>query len=452
MEQCGNFHNFKCFFQLLAFAIGYPGNGPSDMSQTLLNLRHLRAFCEVAERGGITAAADRVNMSQPAITQALAKLETILGVLLFHRRSSGMFLSEPGALFRKRAERALQLIASGARQASQTRSRDRAGNGADFGHLITSTQLRALIAVAQHGNFSVAARSVGVSQPSLYRLARHLERISGIEFYRRDAQGIHLTEAAESLVRCARLAFAELRQGFEEIDLWRGIDSTLISIGTLPLARSVVLPSAINEITARRPGIAISVVDGPYDDLLHALRHGEIDLMIGALRDPVPIDDVVQEELFRDPLAIYAGPMHPLAGKRRVTVSELVSYPWVVPRQGTPTRAHFDRLFRDWGVEPPETLVESSSLMLIRGLLSGSLRLTLISTHQVREEEKLGLVSRLPVQLSDTERAIGMTTRRDWLPTSAQFELIEALRSVSARLGQSAGKSKAGRLAADPAQ
>jgi LysR family transcriptional regulator of gallate degradation len=381
------------------------------------------------------------------------KLEAILGAPLFQRQSRGMFLSEPGALFRKRAERALQLIDSGARLVSQARSRDRAREGTDFGHLITSTQLRALIAVAQHGNFSVAARSIGVSQPSLYRVARHIERISGAEFYRRDPHGIHLTEYAESLVRCGRLAFAELRQGFEEIDLWRGIDSTLISIGTLPLARSVVLPSAINEITTRRPGIAISVVDGPYDDLLHALRHGEIDLMIGALRDPVPIDDVVQEALFHDPLAIYAGPSHPLARRKRVTARELVSYPWVVPRQGTPTRTHFDRLFRDWGVDPPNTLVESSSLVLIRGLLSGSRRLTLISTHQVREEEKLGLVSRLPVQLSDTERAIGMTTRRDWLPTSAQFELIESLRTLSVSLSRpSARLANSGSGAADPAQ
>jgi hypothetical protein len=57
MEQRGNFHNFKCFCNLLTFAIGCPGIEPSDMSHDLLNLRHLRAFCEVADRGGITAAA-----------------------------------------------------------------------------------------------------------------------------------------------------------------------------------------------------------------------------------------------------------------------------------------------------------------------------------------------------------------------------------------------------------
>jgi len=404
------------------------------MRNLLLNLRHLRAFCEVADCGGITAAADRVNMSQPAITQALAKLEASLGVSLFHRSTSGMYLTDPGAMFRKRAGRALDLITVGARRVAPARRRGRSSGGANFGHLITSTQLRALLAVAQHGNFSVAARSVGVSQPSLFRLARHLESISGTELYRKDPQGIHLTEAADTLARCGRLAFAELRQGLEEVDLWRGIESSVITIGTLPLARSVVLPSALNEIAAKRPGVGISVIDGPYNDLLHALRHGEIDLMIGALREPVPIDDVVQDELFRDRLGIYAGPTHPLAGKDRVTTAELVSFPWVVPRQGTPTRTHFDRLFRDWGVRLPDTLIESSSLILIRGLLAGSHRLTLISSHQVREEEKLGLLRRIPIQLTGTERAIGMTKRRDWLPTSTQSALIESLRTVSSVL------------------
>jgi len=341
-----------------------------------------------------------------------------------------MFLTEPGGLFRNRAERALGLIRTGVRLVGRARGRGRANDSADFAHLITSTQLRALLALAQHGNFSMAARSVGISQPSLYRLARDLERISGIELYRKDFQGIRLTEAAEILARYSRLSFAELRQGFEEIDHWRGIDSARISVGTLPLPRSSVLPIAINEISARRPNVKISVVDGPYNDLLRALRHGEIDLIVGALRDPVPIEDVVQEELFRDRLAVYGGALHPLVGKARATVQELASYPWVVPRPGAPTRAHFDRLFEEAGVDPPIGIVESSSLVLIRGLMQGSDRLTLISTQQVREEERLGLIKRLSFQLSDTERPIGMTTRRDWQPTRAQAELMESLRAI----------------------
>jgi DNA-binding transcriptional LysR family regulator len=55
-----------------------------------LNLRHLRALLSIAEKGSITAAADSVSLSQPALTQGLAKLERQFGYTMFERRSGGM--------------------------------------------------------------------------------------------------------------------------------------------------------------------------------------------------------------------------------------------------------------------------------------------------------------------------------------------------------------------------
>ena len=60
------------------------------MDRTIPNIRHLRAFSEVASRCSINQASDRIYLSQPAIYQALAKLEQRLGVELFERRSDGM--------------------------------------------------------------------------------------------------------------------------------------------------------------------------------------------------------------------------------------------------------------------------------------------------------------------------------------------------------------------------
>ena len=49
------------------------------MEPDRLNLRHLRAFCEAAALGSISRAAEEVHLSQPAVTQAIAKLEEIAG-------------------------------------------------------------------------------------------------------------------------------------------------------------------------------------------------------------------------------------------------------------------------------------------------------------------------------------------------------------------------------------
>ena len=400
------------------------------MNISKLNLRHLRAFREVALLQSVSMAAIQVHLSQPAITQALSKLESLVGTRLFDRQGSGMFLNEPGTRFLHRVNRALNLIEEGARAALRTSTKNRTKGFTNFDRLVTNAQLRSLLAVAQAGNFSLAARAIDISQPSLHRTARDLERLSGITLFKRVSQGIKMTQSAKELAQFVRLAFGELEQGIEEIELWRGFDTGRIVVGTMPLARTAILPRAINELLKVRPNVDVSVIDGPYDDLLHGLRHGEMDLLIGALRHPLPIADVAQEILFADPLAIVARNGHPLAKMPDLEISDLSKYPWAVPRADTPTRDFFEKLFADSHLKKPRHVIETSSLILIRGLLLGSDRLTIMSAHQMRHEEEQGLLQRLNFDVGATSRNIGITLRKDWQPTTTQNLFLGLLRDA----------------------
>ncbi len=395
-----------------------------------LNLRHLRAFHEIARQKSISRAAERVHLSQPAITQALSKLERLVGTPFFDRVGRGMYLNEPGEIFLVRVQRTLELLQDGGRMALRAGSRNQGRGFRQFDRLTTSAQLRALIAVVQAGNFSLAARAIGISQPSLHRSARDLEKLSGIALFNRVSLGIELTPSARVLARYARLAFSELEQGIDEVQAWCGNDSGRIVIGTMPLARAEILPRAINAFLLQRPNIDISVIDGPYDDLLQGLRHGEIDLLTGALRQSLPILDVMQERLFSDPLAIVARAGHPLAGKAGLKLEDLMGYDWAVPRMGTPTRTYFDALFAK---EPPRHVVEASSLVLVRGLLAGSDRLAILSAHQMHHVEQLGLLCRLDFDMRGTHRDIGITLRENWQPTATQSLFLTLLREAGNR-------------------
>lgn len=401
------------------------------MSINIPNLRHLRAFREVADCRSISLASERVYLSQPAITQAIAKLEDGVDAQLFERRSDGMILTEPGALFFARVERVLNYIRAGVREAIRAGSR-KSPPAANADQLLTASQLKSLIAVADAGNFSLAARAAGITQPTLHRTARDLERVVAVRLFDKTGHGIALTRAARLLVQQVKLAFSELEQGFAEIAAWQGVDTGHITIGTLPLARTYLLPEAITAFSRNRPEIGISVVDGPYDDLLHGLRHGDYDFLVGALRDPLPIDDIIQESLFDDPLVIAARRDHPLSGRANLSISDMSAYPWVVPRSGTPTRDKFDALFGSGAGKLPG-LVESSSLVMIRGLLLNSDRITIISGHQIRHETTLGLLSPLSFDMAGTARPIGLTTRRDWHPTATQQLMLDHLRKAGAR-------------------
>lgn len=395
------------------------------MDAATLNLRHLRAYQAVQHSGSITAASDQAHMSQPTITHAIAKLERRVGVDLFHRHRTGMTPTKAGALFGPRVDHAITGLKEGCRRAS---IKARQGRETRFYPRITSTQLRALNAVAQHGNFSIAARALGIAQPTLYRAARDIESLAGFCLYEKTSSGIALTPAAAILNRSAKIAFAELNQALQEARQTAGEGVATLLIGSLPLARVSLLPNAIARLTADHPKTAIQVIDGPYANLLHDLRDGDIDMIIGALRDPLPCDDVVQDTLFQDRLGIYCGPLHPLATASTITADQLRNYGWVVPRQGTPTRDIFDAFARDVGISTQTALVEASSMILVRGLLGASDRLTMLSTHQVAEEVHRGDFHRLPVPFRDDGRPIGLAFRTTWKPTQTQKQFIDLLR------------------------
>ena len=399
----------------------------SDKSD-IPNLRHLRAVCMVAETRSVSRAAERIHLSQPAITQAIDKLEARLGAAIFEHGPDGMASTQAGKLFCARAATALEFLRAGAREISRAGGRSR--TAPDLDKLITVAQLRALIAVSTAGNFSLAARNIGLSQPSVHRAAKELERLAGVSLFEAATFGIELTRPAQFLAQQARLAFVEIEHGFAEVAELSGGDSSRLVVGAMPLARSHILPEAIDRLMRERPNVHARVIDGPYRDLLHGLRNGEIDMLIGALRDPAPIDDIEQIALFDDRLAVVARAGHPLFAKEKIGEADLMSYPWVISPPGAPTRNYFESMFPLAARENLPGLLETSSLIVVRGALLRSDRLTLISQHQIVTEQSLGLLAPLNVPTPGSSRRIGLTIRRGWRPTATHELLMDHIRAA----------------------
>ena len=82
------------------------------MDPLALNLRHLRAAVAIVASGSVSAAARAVHVSQPAVTQGIAKLEAQIGQQLFERRADGMSPTEAALILAPRADAALRLINS----------------------------------------------------------------------------------------------------------------------------------------------------------------------------------------------------------------------------------------------------------------------------------------------------------------------------------------------------
>ncbi|MEM8921495.1 MAG: LysR substrate-binding domain-containing protein, partial [Pseudomonadota bacterium] len=224
----------------------------------------------------------------------------------------------------------------------------------------------------------------------------------------------------------------EIENGVEELEGLKGVDGGHIAIGAMPLSRARVLPSAIVEFKQTRPAAHISVAEGSYFELVEPLRNGELDFVIGALRDPPPGADLVQSELFEDLPVVVARRDHPLPERKGlVDIRKIAEYDWCIPKIGAPLRANWERMFSGPGLSIPNISVECGSVMTIRQILMGTNCLSLLSPDQFAVELDAGLLKIVGQAPDSTRRKIGVTHREGWRPTPLQDSFIATLKSVS---------------------
>lgn len=374
------------------------------MAPDQFNIRHLAAMAAIVERGSISLGARAVNLTQPAVTQGIAKLEAQLGLRLFERLPGGMAPTEAALALAPRIDAALRLIGS-----------SRA----------TSAQIRAFVTLARAGSYAAAAAEAGLSEPSLHRAVSDLGLAMGYRLAERRGRGLALTRQGAALARRLRLALAELRSGLQDIADISGQDSGRVIVGAMPLSRARLLPSAIASFRGDFPHVAISVHEGSHAELVGPLRDGEIDIMIGALRDPSIGQDLVQKPLFEDRPIIIGRAGHPLAGGW--SADDLRRFPWILPPTGAPLRQLWQRMFAALGGTLPTVPIECGSVMTIRQLLLGNDYLTLLSVDQLALELEVGIVVSIGPAPGSVSRTIGVTTRADWRPTRLQAHFLTAV-------------------------
>jgi LysR family transcriptional regulator, regulator for genes of the gallate degradation pathway len=370
-----------------------------------LNLRHLATLTATVRLGSLSAAAQAVNLTQPALTQGLAKLERQFGQSLFERRPDGMASTEAAQVLSKRIDAALAHIGS---------------------PRVTMAQVRALIAVGDAGSYAGASAVTGLAQPSLHRAIGDLSIVLRRVLVERRGKGIALTEAGRRTLRGFRLARADLEAGLTEVEALAGRETGRITIGAMPLSRARLLPAAVTAFHRRHPDVDIRIIEGSYAEMIEPLRDGEIDLLIGALRDPSPGEDVVQQALFEDRPVVLGRAGHTLSGQEP-SIATLATFPWTIAAPGTPLRAQWERMFADAGVAPPHVPIECGSVITIRQILRDSDFLTLLSADQVAVELDAGVLVKICDAPHDLVRTIGITTRNGWQPTGMQTMFVDQL-------------------------
>ena len=391
-------------------------NDSNSRREFSASIRHLKVFERVAQVHGVRRASEECHLSQPAVTQAISRLEEQLGVALLQRSARGSYLNEFGMIFHRRTQRFFTqieqaLVELGVPNTPLPLSR--------IAIRISRSQIRSLISIVENGSFAHAARALEVSQTSLQRAARDLEHTLRTPLYTQTASGIMATPAAAEFARKIKLAQREIDWGVDEVEAASGNIGGEIVIGAMLLAGSVVLASVINEFVSAYPNANVRILNGNADDMLRYLRGGDVDMVIGLLRDAGSAE-LVCEALAETPYVVVARHGHPLAQRESITLDDLADFDWVIGTPGASRRIRFDKLFA--GRRRPPARIVTCSLPTIRLLLAQSNRLTLLTSYELMyEEDALAAVPFGPIE---PVPSIGLTMRENWLPTELQTNFI----------------------------
>ncbi|MBS0407339.1 MAG: LysR family transcriptional regulator [Proteobacteria bacterium] len=383
-----------------------------------MNFWHLRGFLEVRARGSISAAANAMGTSQPALTQGIAKLEHQLEHKLFERRARGLIITPVGETVALRVRAALDHLAQGLHAAS--------GKMLDPARRLSHAQVRAFLALVETGSFGRAGVATGMAAASIHRAVRALEDVVGCPLAERRGRAVAVNLYGRRLARDSRLALAELETVFTELGL-QGGELTIV-VGTTPLARAFLVPEAMATMSAQG-GARFRVLEGSWAELAEALREGLADILVGEV--PQDVHPELELQVLHDaPIVIVAGHDHPLVG-RRPDIAMLASFPWIVAPRGTPLRDAWERLFCE---SPPQSLVECGSIMIIGRLLTSSNQLTLVTPDQVALQIRSGLLARVDSTTETGRITIGATLRRGWRPPAAHARFLALLSEITVGL------------------
>src|SRR5215468_9289736 len=174
---------------------------------TVPSFRQLLVFEAVARTENVSRAAAAIHVSQPAVTQAIARLEHEVGAALFRRRNTGCYLTHAGEILQRRTARLFTQLDQALTELGLGLPRVGASDLRSVERRFSQPQMRALLAIAANGSFAAAARALTMSEASIHRAAR-APGVAGARARRRGDRGI---AGAQPRPRRARASAARRR-------------------------------------------------------------------------------------------------------------------------------------------------------------------------------------------------------------------------------------------------
>lgn len=200
-------------------------------------------------------------------------------------------------------------------------------------------QLTTLLAVADHGSFSAAARALHTVQSNVSAHIARLEREVGSTMIDRGTG--ELTEEGELVAARARRIQSELDAIVTDVAAMHDDVSGTVRLGMIGTTARWLAPALMEAMAAQYPGVHLVVVDATTTSLLPQLTGGRLDLAVVNL--PVNDAELTTHALFTEDTILLTPGNHPLADRTEVALTELDQLPLLLEPQGTNFRDLLDQ-------------------------------------------------------------------------------------------------------------
>jgi DNA-binding transcriptional LysR family regulator len=289
--------------------------------------------------------------------------------------------------------------------------------------------LRYFEVIATEGNLGRAAERLFRTQPALTKCIDRLEADLGAQLFEKSGRHMRLTAAGTALLaRARRLAIMVEDTSRELQEHASGLRGT-IRVGCVPTLAQHLMPVVLQDLLAEAPDVKVELMVAMNDQILRALREGQLDLVVGPVVDAD--EELESEQVAEDVVVVMAASDHRIfAGD--YTLEDLLAYKWVLPAAGVATRQFLDQTFERNGLPRPHIQIESNVLNMILPILEKTQLLGFVTRFNLRS----GRANLREVELPETtmRRRLGLTYRRTGYISPVMQRMSAVLRTRGATL------------------
>jgi LysR family transcriptional regulator, carnitine catabolism transcriptional activator len=192
---------------------------------------------------------------------------------------------------------------------------------------ISTKDLRAFIALAEHKNFTRAAEQCFLSQSAFSAQIRGLEAELGVQLFTRSTRRVELTAEGQVFAESAMRLLGEFSSAYDELRDHAELRKGRVAIAALPSLAAGWLPLVLKEFRANHPGVRTELADTLSDECLDLVRRGHADFALCAAGSQMAGLDA--EPLCTDEFYVVMHRDHPLARKKALTVADLQGQPFI---------------------------------------------------------------------------------------------------------------------------